>query len=53
MKATLFKPGSFPVGFLQSRKAMYLAKLDDLGAILTIVDGTLLEALPKTVEALW
>ena len=29
------------------------AKLDDIKAILTIVDGTLLKALPKTVEALW
>jgi hypothetical protein len=29
------------------------ARLDDIKAILTIVDGTLLTALPKTVEALW
>lgn len=29
------------------------AKLDDIKAILTIVDGTLFKALPKTVEALW
>jgi len=29
------------------------AKLDDVKAILTIVDGTLLKALPKTVDALW
>jgi hypothetical protein len=29
------------------------AKLDELKAILTIVDGTLFKALPKTVEALW
>ena len=29
------------------------AKLDDIKAILTIVDGTLLKALPKTVDALW
>lgn len=29
------------------------AKLDDLEAVLTIVDATLLKALPKTVEALW
>ena len=28
-------------------------KLDDIKAILTIVDGTLLKALPKTVNALW
>jgi len=30
----------------------YSAKLDDVKAILTIVDGTLLKALPKTIEAL-
>ena len=29
------------------------AKLDDVKAILTIVDGTLLKALPRTVDALW
>ena len=29
------------------------AKLDDIKAILTIVDGTLLRALPKTIDALW
>lgn len=29
------------------------AKLDDIKAILTIVDGTLLRSLPKTVDALW
>ena len=29
------------------------SKLDDIKAILTIVDGTLLKALPKTVDALW
>jgi hypothetical protein len=29
------------------------AKLKDIKAILTIVDGTLLTALPKTVDALW
>jgi hypothetical protein len=29
------------------------ARLDDIKAILTIVDGTLLRALPKTVDALW
>lgn len=29
------------------------AKLDELKAVLTIVDGTLFKALPKTVEALW
>lgn len=29
------------------------AKLNDLGGILTAVDGTLLKALPKTVWALW
>jgi hypothetical protein len=29
------------------------SKLDETGAILTIVDGTLLKALPRTVEALW
>lgn len=29
------------------------AKLDDIKAVLTIVDGTLLKALPKTVDALW
>jgi hypothetical protein len=29
------------------------AKLNDVRAILTIVDGTLLKALPKTVDALW
>lgn len=29
------------------------AKLKDIQAILTIVDGTLLTALPKTVDALW
>ena len=29
------------------------AKLNDIKAILTIVDGTLLKALPKTVDALW
>jgi hypothetical protein len=29
------------------------AKLDDIKAILTIVDGTLLKALPRTVDALW
>jgi hypothetical protein len=29
------------------------AKLDDVKAILTIVDGTLLKALPKTIDALW
>jgi hypothetical protein len=29
------------------------AKLDDLEAVLTIVDATLLKTLPKTVEALW
>jgi hypothetical protein len=29
------------------------AKLDDLKDVLTIVDATLLKALPKTVEALW
>jgi len=29
------------------------AKLDELKAVLTIVDGTLFRALPKTVEALW
>lgn len=29
------------------------ARLDDIKAILTIVDGTLLKALPKTVDALW
>jgi len=28
-------------------------KLDDIGGILTIVDGTLLKSLPKTVDALW
>jgi hypothetical protein len=29
------------------------SRLDDIKAILTIVDGTLLKALPKTVDALW
>jgi hypothetical protein len=29
------------------------SKLNDIKAILTIVDGTLLKALPKTVDALW
>lgn len=29
------------------------AKLNEIEAILTIVDGTLLKALPKTVDALW
>jgi hypothetical protein len=29
------------------------ARLDEIKAILTIVDGTLLKALPKTVDALW
>lgn len=29
------------------------ARLDDIKAILTIVDGTLLKALPKTVDTLW
>lgn len=29
------------------------AKLDDINEILTIVDGTLFKALPKTVEAFW
>ena len=29
------------------------AKLSDTEAILTIVDGTLLRALPRTVDALW
>jgi hypothetical protein len=29
------------------------AKLDEIKAILTIVDGTLLKALPRTVDALW
>jgi hypothetical protein len=29
------------------------ARLNDIKAILTIVDGTLLKALPKTVDALW
>jgi hypothetical protein len=29
------------------------AKLDDIKTILTIVDGTLLKALPKTVDSLW
>jgi hypothetical protein len=29
------------------------ARLDDIGAVLTIVDGTLLKALPKTIDALW
>ena len=29
------------------------SKLNDVKAILTIVDGTLLKALPKTVDALW
>jgi len=29
------------------------AKLDDIKAILTIVDGTLLRALPKTIAVLW
>ena len=29
------------------------AQLNDLGQILTLVDGTLLTSLPKTVEALW
>ena len=28
-------------------------KLNDVGRILTIVDGTLLKSLPKTVDALW
>ena len=29
------------------------SRFDDIKAILTIVDGTLLKALPKTVDALW
>jgi hypothetical protein len=31
----------------------HCAKLDELKAVLTVVDGTLFKALPKTVEALW
>jgi hypothetical protein len=37
----------------QLKPLPHSAKLDELGAVLTIVDGTLLKALPKTVEALW
>lgn len=37
----------------QLKPVRHSAKLDDIEAILTIVDGTLLKALPKTVEALW
>ena len=35
------------------RPIPHSAKLDDIKAILTVVDGTLFNALPKTVEALW
>jgi len=37
----------------QIKPVLHSAKLDDIKAILTIVDGTLLKALPKTVDALW
>jgi hypothetical protein len=37
----------------QIKPVPHSAKLDDIKAILTIVDGTLLKALPKTVDALW
>lgn len=33
--------------------AAHNSRLNDIEAILTIVDGTLLRALPKTVDALW
>jgi len=36
----------------QTKPVPHSAKVDDIGATLTIVDGTLLKALPKTVEAL-
>jgi len=37
----------------QIKPIPHSAKLNDIKAILTIVDGTLLKALPKTVDALW
>ncbi len=42
----------FPGRLATVSKSEVLAKVDDLGDILIIVSGTLLEALPKTVEAL-
>ena len=36
----------------QTKPVPHSAKVDDIGATRTIVDGTLLKALPKTVEAL-
>ena len=38
---------------LQLKPIPHSASLADIKAILTIVDGTLLKALPKTVDALW
>ena len=37
----------------QIKPVPHSAKLDDIRAILTIVDGTLLRALPKTIDVLW
>lgn len=37
----------------QLKPIPHSARLDDIKAILTIVDGTLLRALPKTIDALW
>ncbi|MEI7835177.1 MAG: hypothetical protein WCK05_02050 [Planctomycetota bacterium] len=37
----------------QLRPIPHTAKLDDVGGILTLVDGTLLAALPKMTWALW
>ena len=37
----------------QLRPIPHAAKLDDIGGILTLVDGTLLAALPKMTWALW
>lgn len=38
---------------VEVKPVAHSAKLKDIKAILTIVDGTLLTALPKTVDALW
>jgi hypothetical protein len=37
----------------QCRPVHHDARLDQIGGILTLVDGTLLKALPKLVEAMW
>jgi len=37
----------------QLKPIPHSTRLDDIKAVLTIVDGTLLKALPKTVDALW